>query len=660
MMSRIQKDQWSSKNARFKWLSRCFLLPALALALVSAPVTTQSADGEGYRPGGVLLSLDFDGGDAQQGRFRTAAGAGIVNGGHTGNALRLPGRAHAEAPAPPGMSAEGGTVSFRVRPLWKKGDRVSRTFLSLRWGDGRDSYLAVSRGWWEPTGTGKLYFILSNQEIMHCSLPYEFETDSWTHITVTWQGGRDGYCRLFLDGEKAAEHRAPFSGRYAPKGPLYLGSDKGSTVARSRESGFLLDDLAVLDRPLAETEVLRFYEASEPLRDEARRKKRRQLDSLLAGTWETPLPRNGRGAPLERRVLFDEDIRWALSRDATDAIVSRMSRAGFNVYVPCVWHGRGTHYPSPRAHQDRRVAARIAAGDDPLRYLLAKAHAAGIEVHPWFTVARREDDRYRAFHGPGVPDSAFDVHNPEFRAFIVGLMTDLVERYPVDGVNLDYIRTMGDCVCASCGSDYRRRYGRELAEDLKPARAKGKRVESLEKWHGEAVSEIVREFSTRAKRLRPGLVVSVDAHPLNPDLAAQGQDSIAWVKNGWVDAVFAMDYGETPDVDAIHRARAVLGNPAALTPLFSTYDTRIRGLTPRYERNRIRGSLGERLVVAREPSLLTDLILVSRRLWPGSGIAFYHEKRLTDEQVEEIGRGVFTERALPAWASAPAREVRAR
>jgi hypothetical protein len=113
-------------------------------------------------------------------------------------------------------------------------------------------------------------------------------------------------------------------------------------------------------------------------------------------------------------------------------------------------------------------------------------------------------------------------------------------------------------------------------------------------------------------------------------------------------------------VDAVPRARAVLGNPAALTPLFSAYDTRIRGLTPRYERNRIRGSLGERLVVAREPSLLRELILLSRRLWPGSGIAFYHEKHLTDEQAEEIGRGVFTERALPAWASAPAREVRAR
>lgn len=587
-------------------------------------------------------------------------GAEVVGGGHTGNALRLSGRTYGTVAPPAALSASGGTLSFRVRPLWKKGDRTSRTFLSLRWNDGRDSYLAVSLGWWEPLGWGRLYFILSNQELMHCSLPYEFETDSWTHIAVTWQGGDSGYCRLFLDGEKAAEHRAAFSGRYGAKGPVFLGSDKGSTVARARESGFLLDDFCVMDRPLSETEVLRSYEASEPLPDEARRKKRRWLDNLLAEKPEKPLPLNGGGAPLEKRVLFDEDIRWALSRDATDGILSRMSRAGFNVYVPCVWHGRGTHYPSPRAHPDSRVAARIAAGDDPLAYLLAKAHAAGIQVHPWFTVTRREDGRYPRFHAPGAPESAFDVHNREFRSFIVGLMTDLVERYPVDGVNLDYIRSMGDCLCAACRSDYRQRYGRELAEDVKMRRAVGKSAETLGKWHGEAVDEIVREFSSRAKRLRPGLVVSVDARPLNPDLLAQGQDSVAWVKKGWVDAVFAMDYGEAPDVDAIHRARAAMGNPAALTPLFSTYDTRFPGLTPRYERNRINGAMGEMLVVAREPSFLTDLIRLSRRLWPGSGIAFYHEKRLTDEQAEALGRGLFAARALPEWNSASARDVSAR
>lgn len=645
------------RNRRFqrsgfvRWARRCVLVPVLALAVLAA-ATRSAHTGRYHCANGALLYQNFDGKDGSGASLRISAGAATAAGGHTGKALRLPGREFAQLNAPPGLTAAAGTVSFRVRPLWKKGDRASRAFLSLRWGDGRDSYLAVSSGWWEPTGSGKLYFILSNQEIMHCSLPYEFETDSWTHITVTWQGGRDGYCRLFLDGEKAAEHRAPFSGRYGAKGPLFLGSDMGSTVPRSRESGFLLDDLIVLDRPLAETEVVRFYEASEPLQDEGRRKKRRWLDSLLAGTKDLPLPRNGRGEFLERRVLFDEDIRWALSRDATDAIISRMSRAGFNVYVPCVWHGRGTHYPSPLAHQDRRVAARIAAGDDPLRYLLAKAHGAGIEVHPWFTVARREDDRYAAFHSPGVPADAFDVHNPEFRAFIVGLMTDLVERYPVDGVNLDYIRTMGDCLCASCRSAYRRRFGRELAQDLKVRRDTGKRVESLEKWHGEAVTGIVREFSLRAKRLRPGLVVSVAAHPLNPDLLAQGQDSIAWERDGWVDVVFAMDYREKIDVDTLSRARNSLRNPAALTPLVSTYDTRSSGLAPRYEQGRISGAMGDRVVVAREPSLLTDLIRVSRRLWPGSGVAFYHEKRLTDEQVEALGTGVFAERALPRWRTA--------
>ena len=48
----------------------------------------------------------------------------------------------------------------------------------------------------------------------------------------------------------------------------------------------------------------------------------------------------------ESRVIFDEDMQWATSRAATDRIIATIKKAGFNVYIPCVWYGGSTLYPT--------------------------------------------------------------------------------------------------------------------------------------------------------------------------------------------------------------------------------------------------------------------------------------------------------------------------
>lgn len=621
-------------------------LPVIAFIFCLAAASFSICGGAGIPgPRGTLLTLDFD--ETPASGFEKSGGAVMVPQGEAGNALQLPGREHAVVPAPAGLTAGAGTISFRVRPLWRKKDNSSHTLLSMRWGDGRDSYLAISQGWWEPTGSGRLYFILSNQEIIHCSVPYELDTASWTTITVTWQGGDRGYCRLFLDGEKVAEHRTAFSGEYGPQSRLYIGSDKGSTVSRNRGSGFLVDDLRLLDRPLSESEVLRGFEEEDRQPELTRLKKRLWLEELLEKGAEPPLPRNGSGVVLERRVMFDEDIRWATSREDTDRIIDRLKAGGFNVYVPCVWHGRGTAYPTKVAHPDSRMERLLRTGHDPLAYLIRKAHAAGIEVHPWFTVVRREDGRYPRYFDSGTPEYAFDVHNKEFRDFVMALMIDVVARYPVDGINLDYMRSMGFCSCDRCVSEYGRKFGRSLREDVARCNIPGKGADSLKEWNLEAVSEIVRRFSVRAKEIRPSLIVSVDAHPHNDDWLLQGQDSVGWERSGWVDTVFAMDYRKRIDVAAANRARAAFADPAAMTVLLSTYDLADRELVPRHERSSVTDYIGDKAVVARDPALLTGYVRLARRLWPGSGIAFYHYKRATEAQLRTLKTDVFSDPALP-------------
>ncbi|MFA7096084.1 MAG: family 10 glycosylhydrolase [Gammaproteobacteria bacterium] len=332
-------------------------------------------------------------------------------------------------------------------------------------------------------------------------------------------------------------------------------------------------------------------------------------------------------APAERRVIFDESMHWAYSEQATDAVLARIEAAGFNVYVPCVWHGKGTYYPSPLVTEDATIQARIARGEDPLRYLVERAHERGIEVHPWFTVVRREDDRLPEFYGPRTPADAFDVHNPGFRRFITDLMVDMVERYPVDGINLDYIRSMGFCRDQRCAADYNAKYGRSLELDIALAKLGGTAFKTLAQWNGAAVGDIVRTVAAQVRKKRPEVVISVDAHPLLDDLRLQGQDSIQWANNGWVDVVFNMDYRRKVDVRAASRARELLHDPRKMTMLLATYD-------------RVGDSF-----IARESGAIEEYVRLARERWPGGGIAFYHYVRLSDEQIEALGRGVFAQRA---------------
>ena len=203
----------------------------------------------------------------------------------------------------------------------------------------------------------------------------------------------------------------------------------------------------------------------------------------------------------ENRVMFDEDIWWALDKSNTDTIIDRLASAGFNVYIPCVWHGKGTYYPTEFAHQDERIKKRISTGDDPLKYLIEKAHSKNIEVHIWYTVVRREDDEFKEYFDEGTPKNAYNVQNEKFRDFIITLMLDAVKRYDIDGINLDYIRSMGYCRSTECANNYKKLFNRDLSIDLLKEKVPKSRIKSIEKWNEAPIEEIVYKTSSESKKL---------------------------------------------------------------------------------------------------------------------------------------------------------------
>lgn len=553
-----------------------------------------------------------------------------------GSSLVLPKNASAVFNPNKRLSAARGTITFWLRTDWPATDKQSHVLLTMPWDDGKHGYLALSYGWWEPLGAQKLYFVVANQEFVFCSAPYQFETGAWAMITVRWQAGKKGQCSINVNEDRVAHNQVDFFGKYNNSGPIFLGSDHGSTDQRNRAAGFAIDELVLFDYPLKDRDILTFYRADNSRHLVAHRTEWDWMrDTLAAPRVST---RDDNGHLLESRVAFDEDIGWAQSIGVAKQRLNRAKAAGFNVYVPCVWHGKGTRYPSPITEIDSSIGPSVSATHDPLKFLIDHAHSLGIEVHPWFTVSRREWDRYQDFYQSGTPDQAYDVHNSEFRTFIVSIILDVVDRYDVDGINLDYIRAMGLCTSDACQQNYKKTTGRNLTNDISARHTSNEAYRYLQSWQDGAIADIVSRVAIAAKKMRPNLVISVDGHPrrLNGQRPLEGRAEVTWANNDWVDVIFFMDYRKRFADTEFDAVRADLTEPEKLFPLFGNFD------------------MVDGHAVARSGTFVTRHFQYAQHKWPRSGAGLFIFTQMNDDQLEALRTGAFVEIAHPKWPSTAA------
>jgi uncharacterized lipoprotein YddW (UPF0748 family) len=332
-----------------------------------------------------------------------------------------------------------------------------------------------------------------------------------------------------------------------------------------------------------------------------------------------------------KRAILDGDVDLWTKKEELDRRLERIKQAGFNVYMPAVWYGRGTTWPSRRAPWDFILGARITESYDPLGYAVNKAHELGLEVHPWFTLVLRWNQSFMPQYAlEGVaegPHAAFNVHNPAFREFITNVVEEVAASYDIDGINLDFGRAMGLCSDHACQEEYGARYNRNLMADSLMFKASPKLVPTLIEYQEKAVTALIKSISDSVRKSKPTLLISADGHP-ELTRYEQGQNSIAWANEGLVDVVFGMDYGPVIDGDAVDRVRSKLANPNALAPLISNM-AHGADLPP------------NRKPYSRSGKWLSDTITSISTRWPNTGVAVYFYKYLSDEQMESLQAGPF-------------------
>jgi uncharacterized lipoprotein YddW (UPF0748 family) len=357
--------------------------------------------------------------------------------------------------------------------------------------------------------------------------------------------------------------------------------------------------------------------------------------AVVLGSFYRPILSSAAGEPpmFESRAIMDEGLNWVTKKSA-ETVCERIKRAGFNVFIPCVWHGRGTIWPSKLAPWDN--ANQRIPGFDPLENLIKTASRFELEVHPWFTVALRQREFLEQFYDSGTPHNSFDVHRETFREFISSLILEVVSGYPIQGINLDFVRAVGICTSSQCIEDYKAKTQRDLLTDVKARGRPGADLKELIAWQEAAMGGIIRQISRQARVANKKAVISVDAGPGNPIVEIEGQNSMKWADEGLIDVIYAMNYSPNPDFTRIKSLQSQMKRPEAMVVLCGNYDQE--------------GS--KKKVVPRNSQKVVELLTQSRLISQGNGVCLYLYSMLNDEQIDLLSRTVFKAPAKPRWRRA--------
>jgi uncharacterized lipoprotein YddW (UPF0748 family) len=238
------------------------------------------------------------------------------------------------------------------------------------------------------------------------------------------------------------------------------------------------------------------------------------------------------------------------------------------------WY-RSERLPAPEPLEGR--------GRDPLGEILPLAHAAGLEVHAWINcclvwsapnrprdarhvihehpewVARLADGRPMTRLSPaqrrrmGLEGVFLSPGHPGVRRWVADNVREVVTRYPVDGVHLDYVRN--PAVPIGYDATTRARFALESGVDPAPlaraaARSRTRLDSAWAAFQMEQVTAIVRAVRDTLERVRPGLPLS--AAVIADTITAQSlkrQPWSRWVRDGLIDRAYLMCYA--PEVQTV-------------------------------------------------------------------------------------------------------------
>jgi uncharacterized lipoprotein YddW (UPF0748 family) len=260
------------------------------------------------------------------------------------------------------------------------------------------------------------------------------------------------------------------------------------------------------------------------------------------------------------------------SRRGLEQIFDRLAAAGINtVFFETVNAGYPI-YPSSVAPQQNPLTRHW----DPLAEAVDLAHARGIELHAWvwaFAAGNRPhntlinlpadypgpvisahpdwanyDNRGNMFP-PGQGKPFLDPANPAVRRYLLRLFDEIVTRYDVDGLQLDYIRYPFQDPGAgrSYGYGIAARQQFQQITGVDPVEISPGDRQLWQQWtdfRTEQINSFVAETASQLRRRNPDLILSAAVFSMSEHERLQKiqQNWEVWARQGDVDLIVPMSY----------------------------------------------------------------------------------------------------------------------
>lgn len=291
---------------------------------------------------------------------------------------------------------------------------------------------------------------------------------------------------------------------------------------------------------------------------------------LIAGIFAPEYSLAGKDKQLRYEAAVEVRAVWLDRRSipCTESgireMVRRYTNAGINLIFPEVIYNGYSAYKSAYL-----VQKDLWNGIDALSILIRECHKSGIEVHPWVWVFRAgyKDDKggilsnhpeWAAHCENGdapFPDGSYWIcpSSSDARAFLINAYKELVRKYDIDGIHLDYVRYpdqgMGtSCICPNCVG----KFMNEVGIDPRLIQPYTKQTVDWQMWRERLINSFVSDCSKELRKIKPSLMISASVVPsCNIARLSYMQNWINWVDNRWVDFIVLMNY--TPDNMAFMR-----------------------------------------------------------------------------------------------------------
>ncbi len=266
---------------------------------------------------------------------------------------------------------------------------------------------------------------------------------------------------------------------------------------------------------------------------------------------------------------------------------------------------------------------------DPFQFAIEQAHKHGLEIHAWintnlvFTgnenfiltnpnhIAQRKPEWIVEYKNSNEKSFWLDVGLPEVRTYLSDLISEMVENYDVDGINLDYIRYPGKNIDDDFSFQV---HGKGLHRD---------------EFRRNNINSLVKEIYEKVKSLRPE--IKVGASPIGVYRKLKGmiswesysdlyQDSYLWLKEKYVDYLSPQIYwslDDNPKFDLLAKDWVDNSNGRNIVLGIGAFKENVK-------------------------SEIEDMINLSRKLKAG-GVSFFRY-----ENIKDYNFNSFTNKSLPA------------